>query len=107
VETVTEIVKAKLPNGAYVHIETTILEGEEEVALTPPTFIEVIHVIEGIAESVVTALEKVKPQKAIAEFGLEVALESGKLTAMLVKGSGTAHLNITMEWENKPEEQFE
>ena len=106
-ETTTELVKAKLPNGAYIHIETTILGGEEAVAFTHPTFTEVIHVIEGIAESVVTSIEKVKPQKATAEFGLDVALESGKLTAMLVKGSGTAHLNITMEWENKPEEHFD
>lgn len=99
-----EIVKAELPNGAYIHIETTILDGEEEVGFTLPTFKEVTDVIEGIAESVVTSLEKVKPQKASVEFGLEVALESGRLTALLVKGSSTVNLKITLEWE-RPQEQ--
>lgn len=32
------------------------------------------------------------------EFGLEVALESGQLTAVLVKGSAKANLKITLEW---------
>ncbi len=100
--TTNEIVKAKLPNGAYIHIETTLLDGEEDVSFTLPAFKEVTEVIEGIAESVVTSLEKVKPQKASVEFGLEVALESGKLSALLVKGSGTANLKITLEW-GKPE----
>lgn len=101
--TTTEIVKAELPNGAYIHIETTILGGEEDVAFTLPTFKEVTDVIEGIAESVATSLEKVKPQKATVEFGLEVALEAGRLTAMLVKGSSTVNLKITLEWERQQE----
>jgi hypothetical protein len=42
-------------------------------------------------------LEKVKPKKASVEFGLEVAVESGKLTTLLVKGASTANLKITLE----------
>jgi hypothetical protein len=45
-----------------------------------------------------TALKKVKPKKASVEFGLEVAVESGKLTTLLVKGTGTANLKIALEW---------
>jgi hypothetical protein len=98
-ETRTEIIKAELANGAIVHIQATALGGEEEVAFTLPSFKEVTDAIEGIAESVVTALQKVKkPKKANVEFGLEVALESGQLTALLVKGSGTANLKIMLEW---------
>ena len=96
--TSTEIIKTELPNGAYIHIQTTILDGEEEVAFTLPSFREVTAAIEGIAESMITTLQKVKPQKASVEFGLEVALEAGQLTALLVKGSGTSNLKITLEW---------
>ena len=94
----TEIIKTQLANGAIVYIQATVLGGEEEVAFSLPSFKEVTDAIEGIAESVVTALQKVKPRKASVEFGLEVALEAGQLTALLVKGSGTSNLKITLEW---------
>jgi hypothetical protein len=103
-ETRTEIIKATLANGSIVHIQATTLGGEEEVAFTLPSFQEVTHAIEGIAESVLTPLQKVKPKKASVEFGLEVALESGQLTALLVKGSGTSNLKITLEWSEASSE---
>jgi hypothetical protein len=31
-------------------------------------------------------------------LGLEVGLESGNLTALLVKGTGTANLKLILEW---------
>jgi Trypsin-co-occurring domain 1 len=97
-ETKTEIIKAELPNGAIIHIQATALGSEEEVAFTMPSFKEVTDAVEGIAESFVTTLRKVKPRKASVEFGLEVALEAGHLTALLVKGSGASNLKITLEW---------
>ena len=94
----TEIIKTTLPNGATLYVETNILGGEEEVDFTLPDFTKVTHVLEGIAQSVVTALKQAKPQTASIEFGLEVALESGQLTALLMKGSGTSNLKVTLEW---------
>lgn len=46
-------------------------------------------------------LQKVKPKKASVKFGMEMALESGQLTALVVKGSGKANLEITLEWEHQ------
>jgi Trypsin-co-occurring domain 1 len=97
-DTRTEIVKAELANGTIVNIQATALGGEEEVGFALPSFKEVTDAIEGIAESLVATLQKVKPKKASVEFGLEIALESGQLTALLVKGSGTSNLKITLEW---------
>jgi Na+/H+-translocating membrane pyrophosphatase len=97
-ETGTEIIKVELTNGTIIHVQVTALGGEEEVAFILPAFKGVTDAIEGIAESVVTTLQKVKPHKASVEFGLEVALESGQLTALLVKGSGSSNLKITLEW---------
>jgi len=94
----TEVVKAELANGIIIHIQATALGGEEEVALTLPSFKPVADAIEGIAESIVTTLQKVKPRKASVEFGLAIALEAGQLTALLVKGSGTSNLKIILEW---------
>lgn len=97
-ESRTEIVKTTLPNGTVLHIQATPLGGEEEVAFTLPSFEGVTDAIEGIAEAVVSTLQKVKPQKASVEFGLEIALEAGHLTALLVKGTGTSNLKVTLEW---------
>lgn len=94
----TEIIKAELGNGTIVYVMATVLGGDEEVAFTMPSFKQVTNAIEGIAESIVTTLRKVKPHKASVEFGLEVAFEAGELTALLVKGSGTSNLKITLEW---------
>ena len=94
----TEIVKAELPNGTIIHIQSTALGGDEDIAFAMPSFRPVTDAIEGIAESIVTTLQKVKPHRASVEFGLEIALESGQLTALLVKGSGTSNLKITLEW---------
>ena len=53
--------------------------------------------VEGAAGGV-AALKKAKPKKASVEFGLEIAVEAGKLTALLMESSGTATLKIALEW---------
>ncbi len=65
----------------------------------PVRFESVTKVIEGIAEELKATLDKVTPHSATVEFGLEVTGEPGFLTAALVKGSGTAHLPLPLEWE--------
>jgi hypothetical protein len=62
-------------------------------------FDHVNDVIEGIANELKTTLDKVTPHTATVEFGLEISAEPGFLTAALVKGAGTAHLTISLEWE--------
>jgi hypothetical protein len=94
----TEIVKADLGNGITIRIEATSLGGEERVAYHIPSFQEVTDAVEGIAQAMLTTLQKVKPRAASVEFGLEIGIESGQLTALLVKGTGTANLKITLEW---------
>ena len=54
--------------------------------------------IETVARVVGDVLAKVAPTKATAEFGIELGIESGQLTALIVKGSGKANLKIALEW---------
>lgn len=94
-----KIVKTTLENGATLYIEATPLGGEQFIGSGPPhAFKEVTDVIEGLSESLVSTLKKVKPRKASVEFGLEIVVESGSFTSLLVKGSGEANLKITLEW---------
>jgi hypothetical protein len=40
----------------------------------------------------------VQPSKATVEFGIELGIEPGKLTALLVQGTSKANLKINLEW---------
>jgi Trypsin-co-occurring domain 1 len=83
-----------------VYIQVTSLGGEDYISDTSKLFPfrEVTDTIKGIATSVVDTLKEVKPRRASVEFGLEIGVESGKLTTLLVRGTGTANLKITLEW---------
>lgn len=52
-----------------------------------------------ISKSVSEAVREAKPQKAIVKYGLSVGIEQGSLVAALVRGTGSANLEITLEWE--------
>lgn len=101
----TETIPVKLPNGITVKVEVAQI-GREDVAVTTFSFKQVTDALEGIVEAIATTLEKVKPDKATVKFGIEIAIESGKLTAAIVKGSGKGNLEIGLEWEKeKPKNQ--
>jgi hypothetical protein len=95
----------RLPNGVVIRAETTPLTPvtrERDVArgpvLEPEEFSGVMGAVEGIASSLADTMERLRPSEASIEFGLELAVETGKLTALLVKGSSKANLKITLTW---------
>ena len=106
---ITQLVPVLLPNGSTIRLEATVLSSgenglmrEEEVASVASilNFDGVSAAIEGVATTIAGCLDKINPKKASVELGLEVGLDSGKLTALLVKGSSKANLKITLHWEN-------
>jgi len=88
-----------LPNGEPLLVETEARETLESTGFAAAQFEGIIGAIEGIALGVQSALAKVKPTKASVELGLEIGVEAGQLTALLVKGSGRANLKITLQWD--------
>src|SRR5436190_22243705 len=95
----TEVVPVRLSTGAAVPMQATVIGGEDDVAAGILSFERVTDVIRGISADIFNTLDAVQTRKATVEFGLEFAVESGKLTALLVKGAGTASLKITLEWD--------
>ena len=93
-----------LPNNTAIRVEATPINVTEDadVAFRPMSdALNSDHIesaIEGIGAIVLNAMTKLSPDKATVEFGLEVGLESGKLTALWVKGTGKANLKVTLEW---------
>jgi hypothetical protein len=99
----TSLTPVKLPSGRTLQVETrmpAVQAGEEEeVAFRLPEFKGVADAIEEMASAIGRSLEKVtSTSKTTVEFGVEVAVEAGQLTALLVKGSGTANITVTLEW---------
>lgn len=92
-------VPIQLPNGAIVKVEVT-KTGRQDVSFDSKQFQPITDAIEGIVQMIAAPIQKVKPKKATVKFGMELAIESGQLTAIIVKGSSKANLEITMEWES-------
>lgn len=108
----TNTLPIKLPNGTVVYVEASPLRSAVEKDVSFRRAEEALEIgniqaaIEGISEMVVTAVQKVAPTKASVEFGIEVAVEPGKVTALWVKGSGKANLKITLEWAGVQREKM-
>jgi hypothetical protein len=94
-------VPVELPNGAIVQVEVAST-GREDVAFDVKQFQPVADAIEGVVQMIAAPIQKVKPKKATVKFGMELAIEAGQLTAVIVKGSGKGNLEITLEWETQP-----
>ncbi|MGY4155518.1 hypothetical protein ACVINW_001360 [Bradyrhizobium sp. USDA 4461] len=92
--------------GKEFRIEVTSLGGvadnERNVAggLGNAQFSDVLDGIEAITGELGSLLKRVAPSKASIEFSIEVGIESGKLTALLVKGTGKANFKIAMSWDD-------
>jgi predicted secreted protein len=94
----SDTIPVQLPNGAIVKVEVA-QTGREDVGFEVKSFKGVTDAIEGVAEAITASLQKVSPSKASVKFGLEIQIEQGSLVAAIVKGTGKANLEITLEWE--------
>jgi Trypsin-co-occurring domain 1 len=97
----TAIVPVELSDGAIVNIEATV-RGEQQVSSQTQLFAPVKDTIKAVAREMLGILEEAQPDKVSIKLGIEVAVESGQLTAFVVKGSSKANLEVTLEWGKSP-----
>lgn len=96
-ENKTETIPVQLEDGSTVMVEVS-KTGLEDIAINLKPFSQVTDALEGIVNAIAIPISKVNPRKATVKFGVEIAIESGQLTAVLVKGTSKANLEITLEW---------
>jgi hypothetical protein len=101
----TRIVEVDLGGGATALVRAVEV-ADEEVEVAEKVgwadrfdFTEVTATLAGLAEALRPAVAAAKPHKMSVELGLELALKSGKLTGLIVEGSGKAALKVTLEWQ--------
>jgi hypothetical protein len=95
-----EVVKADLGDGRLIQVEVqTTGDPERDVGIRDVLSFEgVVDTIEALTENLMRALRRARPDKATLEFGIDIGVEAGALTALVVKGTGTATVKITLEW---------
>lgn len=88
-------------DGTRVLVEVqTGADPESDVGIVKDrSFDGVVDAIQKISRQLSAAMAEIKPDKAALEFGVDIGVESGQLTALIVKGTGSASLKITLEWE--------
>ncbi|MGK7946327.1 MAG: CU044_2847 family protein [Microcystaceae cyanobacterium] len=97
----TKTIPLKLSDGTTIKAEVTPI-GEQPVSSETRVFKKATSVIKSLAEDIAETYQEinktVKPDKLSVTLGLEIGVESGQLTTLIVKGTGKANLEITMEW---------
>lgn len=94
-------VPARVGDGEF-YVEAVALDEDEQVAGRAFGFEEFATSLQAVSsavtESVLAGLSRLKPDKVGLEFGCEVGMKTGKLTAILVEGTAKANLKVTVEW---------
>jgi hypothetical protein len=89
-----------LADGTEILVRATVDSGEEDVAAVDRliSFEPVLRTIERLSTALQESIAKISPRTAQVEFGIEFAVESGGLAALIVQGSGSSSLTITLTW---------
>jgi hypothetical protein len=98
----TKIIPVELVDGTVIKVEATPI-GEQKVSFHSRPFQEFITSLKTMVSEIADPLREiqqaVKPDKMSITMGVDVSIESGQLTTLLVKGGGSANLEITIEWD--------
>ena len=99
----TRVVPVVLDDGTQIMARASVLGGNEDVAALEHvlSFNQVTATVRNIAKALNTTITELEPDKARIEFGIELALQSGQLSALLVQGRTAGNLKISLEWEKQ------
>jgi hypothetical protein len=87
--------------GVEFYAEVAEAGGPQTVGLDDVlSFDGVRSTVSAICADLAKAWEAAKPAEASVEFALKLAAKNGKLTGLLVEGSGEASLTIRLTWKN-------
>ena len=101
-----QVIEVELPNGTLALVRALPIDGGDGATKVGVRdildFDGVAGTLAGVGEAIQAAMAKAKPRSVRVELGIEMVLRSGKLTGLLVEGTGTADLRVTMEWGDGP-----
>lgn len=71
---------------------------ERDIAAVKPDMTDVIQAIKEFSSKLGESLSESGASRFAVEFGCEIALETGRLVAVLAKASAKSTLKVTLEW---------
>lgn len=98
--TKSEPIFVKIDEETSIIINTSTIIGEEEVSLLGFKIEDLTKQIKRFSSAVLSSIKDTGLSKASIEFGVNAAIKSGKLTALIAEGTSQANLKITLEWNN-------
>jgi len=102
-----DIVEIKLDNNTTILAEVLVKNnnGREKIAseIAEKKFSDFSNTVGKIASETLKPLKQINAKKLTIKMGMNIGVESGKLTALLVEGSANANIEITIEWSNESE----
>jgi hypothetical protein len=93
------VVPVELSDGWAILAEVRPGDREEEVAWHGLKLGELTSSVKGVVRDLMLPLSETKCDRITLEFGLDLALEEGKLTSLLVSGSASASVKVAIEWK--------
>lgn len=95
-------VQVELPTGDVIWARVTV-DGPQNVTsggLQRLDVEDLRRTVRGLSTTLRQAVEDLAPDEVQVEFGLELALKSGKLISLLAEGGATASAKVTLTWKN-------
>lgn len=96
-------VKVELPSGDRIWVRLPQDDGPSNVSagdvLRRLDLADLRATIQGVSNSVRAALDGMCPDEVSVQFGLELALKTGKLTSVLAEGSASGSICVTVAWK--------
>ena len=94
----TRVVPVNLDSGQRILAEVVVIDPEQPVTALPQSLSACLEAIQEVASTLRSKASSLKPTKTTVEFGVELALDSGKLVALLADGSAKASIKVDLEW---------
>lgn len=97
-DTQTISLPIQLSDGTVVFAEVQQTDREEEVSLKDYNINDALSSLKSLVSDILTPLDEFSCDKVALELNVGLAVQSGKLTSLLIKGSGTSSFKITLEF---------
>lgn len=92
------IIDVKLDED-IVKMQVIDMGGEQDVSFIAPDFDKVMHSMAQIAKKLNKIVNTAQLSETEIEFGLSLAMKSGKISSIIVEGNGEATLKVKMKWK--------
>ena len=96
-------IQVELPTGEVIWARATV-DGPTNVASSPLQHLDVEdfrRTVRGVSATLRHAVDDLVPDEVQVEFGLELALKSGKLVSVLAEAGATATVKVALTWKRE------